>query len=158
MVENEEKYGNVPVCIEMKEKGVEIRKKCYQIFDDFFDLFCHDIRGMKSTTDEKDRLFQLCDKLIQQHSNLLSSLMPEKIRADCMNTLKDCTNYVSRKIQQFATHKRRMAITKQDKLYVEPETKVIGLKWKTTMNPNEEIPDHKLVQTTFQYVPLKKNS
>lgn len=156
MVENKEQKPNVPVCVEMTEKGTVIQRTCYHKFDEYFDSFCHEIRKMKTTIDEKDKIFQLCEKLMQQHNDLLISLMPENVRFECVNILKDCNSYVTQKIQQFSTHKKRMAITKQNNLYVEPETKVIGLKWKTTINPNEEIPDHKLVQATFQYVPIKK--
>lgn len=156
IVENEGKRGNVPVYIQRSEKGVEIRKECYQNFDFFFGSFCHEIRALKTTIAEKDRLFQLCGKLIQQNNELVSSLIQEKVHFDCSNILEDCNKYVSQKIQQFATNKKRMALTKQNQLYVEPETKVIGLKWKTMTNPNEEIPDHRLVQATFQYVSIKK--
>lgn len=40
--------------------------------------------------------------------------------------------------------------------YVEPIEKAMGLKWRTKIKPDLNLPNHQLVQATFQLVPVSK--
>lgn len=106
---------------------------------------------------EKDALITLSQELVTQQQILILSLMNETdTECECSNTINDCTSYVCDKLQMFQTAKRRTAQLRLNSKYVEPETKSIGVKWKTCSRPGENIPDHKLIQANFSYVSLLK--
>lgn len=139
---------NVSLNIEANGETIRIRKKCYEVFDDFFDELVHEIQSIGITNQERDKVYNLMEQLVIQHKNLLLS--------DNSNVNDDSTSYVCEQIQKFKTHKLRLSQMRKSKFFVEPETKNIGLKWKTTTVPDQEIPDHTLVAATYQYIPVLK--
>lgn len=147
----------VPVHIEVDEAGVKIRKKCYQDFDGFFDSFCHKVLDTRTTIAERSMLFELTSEMIQQYANLLLCVMQENGKAEYSEVIIECTTYVKEKMALYETQKKRLAIVKQNKLYVAPEDRVIDLEWKTKQLPSEEIPDHTLVQALYPFVPITKS-
>lgn len=66
------------------------------------------------------------------------------------------SNHVSTKLQEHQTQYKRLKLLRRNPFYVEPESKVMGLKWKTQIGVGQRIPDHTIVQNTFEYVPIMK--
>lgn len=150
--QNNDVFENVPLNIEADRDQIRIRPKCYEVFDVFLNDFVHEIQCMGITNKDRNTLYSLMEQLVRQHKNILL----ESHTCNHLNVINDRTNYVCEQIGKFRTRYRRLSLMRQNKLFVEPETKNIGLKWKTTTRPEEEIPDHELVASTYQFVsPLK---
>lgn len=97
---------------------------------------------------------------VQEQMVLCENLLREKFNEhdieDIKSTIDVCSEYVSEKLQEHQTQLKRLKKLRMNPLYVEPETKSIGLKWKTQIGTGQRIPNHTLVQTTFEYVPIMK--
>lgn len=154
---NEAATNETQINLEINDSGIKLRRKCYEVFDNFFHEFSHEILSMGLTIKEKDTFFSLCSELVKQHQSLMMNLLQEKDQVEnYLTAIHDCTSYVCDKIQKYETSGRRLAEIKSNHLYVKNETRIIGLKWKTETHPHQEIPDHNLVQCGYQYVsPIK---
>lgn len=72
-------------------------------------------------------------------------------------SLETGTNFVLEKLNKIDTLRKLKEEARTSPFYVEPEEIAIGLKWqKPKMNPETNIPSHKISQATYQYVPVIK--
>ncbi|XP_031639264.1 uncharacterized protein LOC116351315 [Contarinia nasturtii] len=89
---------------------------------------------------------QLSIKLVQNNCNGNN---------DIFENIKKGTGHVLDKLNEIKNMKRLKKNIRKNPLFVEPVEKSIGLKWKNAkIDPETEIPDHGLIQSTFQYVPI----
>lgn len=138
----------------------KVQRESYLGFGEFFNDFVIQIRHNCSTQKQADAVFQLCETFAQQQMLLCASMLQEQLnQAEFQNiksTMDDTSKYISEKLQAHQSQYKRLKILRKNPLYVEPETKMIGVKWKTRINSEERIPDHNITQATFEYVPIIK--
>lgn len=140
--------------------NMQLRKKCFSEFDQFFENSLLRILDACDTEKQMNILFSLSAKLIESSQTLCLHLLKEKCDQQTIENvepaIKKCFDYVQQKIDAYKTYKLRLREFKKNPRFVEPEEKMMGMKWKTKTAPNRNIPDHTLVPTTFQSVPLLK--
>lgn len=81
----------------------------------------------------------------------------EKENKNCASdTFSMAREYARKKISTIKTAYFRQKVLSKNKYYVAPIEIPMGLKWKTKIESDSDLPDHKLVQSTFQFVPPSK--
>lgn len=154
---NIEQTVNV-LCSEMD--NFTLRKQCFQEFDELFDSFLSEILTVCDKQKQIDSSFVLISKLIKNVHKMEMELLREQVSRPEVEKiepiLNKCFEYVNKRISCHKTNKLRLREYRKNPMFVEPEEHVIGMRWKTKIAANQNIPDHKLVQTTYQFVsPLK---
>lgn len=70
------------------------------------------------------------------------------------NALNRVNDHFNKKIGKCDTiYKIKNEIT-QNPLFVPPQEKSIGTKWRTKLDSDSELPNHEIIPATFQYVPI----
>lgn len=153
--------NNTPLVFTECSSGMRIQSECYHEFNEFFTEFSNQIRHNCSTQKQADAVFNLCEIFAQKQMNLCKMLLQEKFTDGDLKKIQIVINatsfHVSKKLQDHQTQYKRLKLLRKNPFYLEPETKVIGLKWKTKTGVDQRIPDHTLVQSTFEYVPILKS-
>lgn len=127
-----------------------------EIFNDFFSDFAQNIMCMQLPKKDKTKIFVLCGKLIAENKNFIERFLEksETKSDEVVNILTETQHYVIDLIDSFKTDYHRNIQSKKNPYYVAPVEKGMGLNWKTKTTPELDFPDHKMVQTTFQIVPI----
>lgn len=131
----------------------------YKDCDDFFSNFPSELCELNLTRRNYEKTMKLITNIVKHAEQLSIKLVKKNCTesSDSVENIKKGTNHILEKLKDIETiHKLKTNITKNP-LYVEPIEKSIGLKWKyPKVDPETEIPDHGLIQSTFQYVPILK--
>lgn len=132
--------------------------KIYKDFDIFFNEFSSEIDKMNLPHKSADKIYELSEKLIQQIKSTTVSLIESQSDSNLVTSAKqticDANQFILQKFIDNDTRFKRDR--KREKIYVRPEEKAVGLKWRTKSCSETDLPDHNLVQPTFQYVPIEK--
>lgn len=121
-----------------------IQQSVFAEFDSFFEKFDREVSTMQLQQTQIDKFYLLCQGLIEHEHGLFNG--------DSSTTA--AKNYIINKLKTRQSSSRRRTILKTDELYVAPKAIPIGLKWRSQKEAGNDIIDHKLVQTTFQYVAI----
>lgn len=124
------------------------------IFDTFFSNFADEITGLRLSKKNTDEIY--CQ--IEKFTKSIIDLHGRFSDAMCTDTLSKTQSYVLNHIKSVKSVYRREKLLNGNPAYVAPIEKAIGLKWKTKISSELDLPDHQLVQTTFQIVPLKRQT
>lgn len=121
--------------------------------------FLTDIATIKMKENDYVKLMNLLIDLLEQNQKLCSNLCEKSYNASaeckqCTVLMSSGTEYAIEKFSAVNTIYKRTKKLKRDEFFVEPAEKAIGLRWKTKKNPETEIPNHRLEQSTFQYAPI----
>lgn len=137
---------------ENKQSGTyNFQRDCFFDFDKFLKTFECDLSTMNLTQKEINHVYSACKKLIQSAEALLTNLL--KTSSPETTILEGFSFILNRLCARDSTRKRQQLLEKSEH-YVKPEEKSIGTKWKTISNSVKSIPDFKLVQSRFQFVPI----
>lgn len=133
--------------------------ECYKQFDDFFLEFQADIASLDLKEKDYVKVMSLFKNLLKQNQNLCLNLCEKTCNASteykkCRELISSGTEYAADKLTALDSIYKQRKEQQQNLYFVEPEEKAIGLKWKSTINPETEIPNHNLAQPTYQYVPI----
>lgn len=131
----------------------------YKQFDSFYSEFKDDVASLDLKEVDYIKMMKLFGKLLQQNKNLCISLCEKTCSAStdrikCCELISSGTEYTISKLKALDSVYKQRKNQQQSSFFVEPIEKAIGLKWKTTNNIETEIPNHVLVQSTFQYVSI----
>lgn len=121
-------------------------------FDSFFDKFESRVNEMRLSKKNTDKIYQLCEEIICESLDLCERSF-KKSQKNSVDIISDTKQYVLKKTSSVKTAYLRNKILMQNKNYVAPVAKAMGLKWKTKIKTDFDLPDHQLMQTTFQFVP-----
>lgn len=130
----------------IKSQYLNQRKK----FDSFFSEVIGDIYSMALVEKDRDKIYELFDSFTKNFSLLILA----NLGKDSESQISTVQQYVSEKIQKFDSPFKRESELQKRETYVAPIEKAIGLKWNTKVDIKTGLPNHKIVQQTFQYVPL----
>lgn len=126
--------------------------------NDFFSNLPSELCTLNLTKVNYERAMGLIINIVEHTKELSLKLVQknckESISGICKNIEKGA-NHILNKLNEIKTTKKLKKTIRKNPLFVEPVPKSIGLKWKTAkVDPDTNIPDHGLVQSTFQYVPI----
>lgn len=152
-----------PNNIEISSSRVSAKPKqsnYLQKFEQSFQQISSQISQFKLIESHKCKIYDILKDLTNEFGQLILSATDNKLDVKCAQILKaeiDTLNsFLTEKISDFNTTYKRLKTLKENKNYVEPVEKAIGLKWNTKQNPKIGLPDHTISQTTFQYISIIK--
>lgn len=123
---------------------ITLKSSAYSDFDDVYNSFETKLFNMKVPQNILDKFLKLCEYLLKGTEKLCNDL----------DDYSSAINYIIPKIRKKDSSKKRRACLKKEENFVAPKSKGIGLKWKETFNPKEDISNHFLTQTTYQYTSI----
>lgn len=124
-----------------------------QEFDRCFEKIVAKVCEMRLTKQATNEIFTLCGELISESLNLFGRFCEKDNKENAIEILAKAKEYASDRIASVKTTYLREKKLKKHKNYVAPITKSMGLKWNTSIDTDSDLPNHKLIQTTFQFVP-----
>lgn len=103
-------------------------------------------------------------KIIVQLKNIVnlvaesfSSCESIKDKSEVHSVANSIKEHINSKLEKYDTTCKMKKELRRNSLFVEPEEKSIGNKWKTVRDAHSDLPDHKIIQSTFQYVSIEKS-
>lgn len=136
-----------PISVTQKANGFSLRSVAHKEFDLFYEKFKSNLLMLNLTQKTESQIYKLCEDLV---TNLQSLNEKTTNKENTSSAFK----YVVDKLHSDNTHPKRLKKLEEKPNYVAPQETAIGLKWKTYVNPSISVPDHKIVQTTYYYVPI----
>lgn len=142
---------------------INVKSKFSVSADAFDNFFLGMVEGINSfSVSEKFKnwfymsLESFLENCVQFVSSELESLdeCPRACKSNTKSKIMFIENYIKTKISGCQTTYRRLKQLKSISTYVEPIEKSVGLKWKSTVDSKTKLPDHKLEQTTLQFVSI----
>lgn len=132
---------------------------CYQLFDKFFSQFEAEVVSLELKESDYVKIIKLFKNLLIQNQDLCFDLCGKTCNTsiDYKKSCEPGTDYSVNKLDAISSIYKQRKKQQQNTMFVEPEEKAIGLKWKCTTDLESQIPSHSLVQSTFQYVPILKS-
>lgn len=150
--ENERKIDpNVKVNeIIFDQNKVKVLTNTGHIYKEANELF-----SLSLSTEKYAKMIKIIEKILNQTKNVCLLLCGKN---DHYSTnLETGNEFILNKLKEVNTLGKLKKRIESKPLFVEPEETAVGLKWKKPkINKQTNIPDHKLVQATFQYVPILK--
>lgn len=114
-----------------------------------------DLISLNLTGEKYAEMIMIMEKILLQTKNICMLLGDKE--EEFSKNLETANDFVLSKINEINTLRKVKKIVKSNHLFVEPEETAVGIKWKTPkVNKDTNIPDHKLIQATFQYVSVLK--
>lgn len=104
------------------------------------------MRLSKKATNE---ISNVCEEVIGESLNMFHRFIQKDSEKDAMQTLIETKKYALDKINSVKTAYLRAKNLKNFSNYVAPITKSMGLKWKTSIEADSDLPNHQLIQTSF---------
>lgn len=131
----------------------------YNKFDSFFNYFTDEIIKMGLPQKTTTKIFNLCGDLVNENEQLSCSVIGANIydvevKKSVTEHLFTSFKHVKNHIEANNTRHKRDKIQNENIMYVPPVEKSISLKWRTKISSFDVLPNYKLIQSTFQYVPI----
>lgn len=155
--ENNEKSVKISEVV-IEENKVKILTNTGYIYKEANEMFLSlpsDLISLNLTGEKYAEMIMIMEKILLQTKNICMLLGDKK--EEFSKNLETANDFVLNKINEINTLRKVKNIVKSNHLFVEPEETAVGIKWKTPkVNKDTNIPDHKLIQATFQYVSVLK--
>lgn len=102
----------------------------------------------------KDKMFQLCSKIVKQISNLTKEVVQQNNGFSALNVIDATTCLISSKIESFHTRYKREKRIAKNKFYVAPQERAVGTRIELLYDKIEQIERPHLIQSTLQIVSI----
>lgn len=145
---------NCSKSISHNENKVKLQDNGFKTFNLFYDEFNADILSMHTTEKNMNKIYCAFEQLIFNYDLLLKNLIPERSKAELDSISTVAKKFVIDKFEAQNTSKKRQKVVEKNECYVKPTDYAIGLTWKTKNAIGNDITDHKLCQTAYQYVSI----
>lgn len=122
-------------------------------FDQIFSECVDKVNKMTIKHADKDEVINICTQVINGTFDLIKNLDTIN-RSNKLKPVELSFSHVLAELKSVSTRHLRENKVKQQVLYVKPQEKSIGLTWKSKKKCNTDLPDHKLIQCTFQYISI----
>lgn len=126
-----------------------LQQECFSKFEEFFKGFESSVYSMNTTQKNMDSVYRISEELI---SNI--QILYKEYTGDSSERFRTVASYVIDKLRSRNSDTKRLKAARNRNNFVEPVETAIGLKWKTIIHADKEVVEHKLVQTTFNYVSI----
>lgn len=127
----------------------------YKEANEMFSSLPSELFSLSLSTGKYANMIKIIEKILNQTKNVCMLLCGKNDR--CSTNLETGNKFILNKLKEVSTLRKLKKQIESKPLFVEPEETAVGLKWKKPkVNKQTNIPDHKLVQATFQYVPILK--
>lgn len=138
------------------------RATVYNEFDLAFAQFENKVNLLDIGPKQTDNLIKIFETLLDSQIKLSQSLvdvncssLSHELKCTVNNSLIAANAHAREKLNEIGTSYKRKKRLRNHAWYVPPKENAISLKWCTKDNPNVDIPNYVLAQTTFQYISIK---
>lgn len=145
--------------IEINEEKVKLVSNKYKNLDDSIDIFIKTILTAGLTQNNQTKIINCLKGVVCGLTEVSLKLFESceiKEKPIVLNIVNSIQENFKNKIGKFETTFKLKQVLRKNQFFVEPIEKSIGTKWKTKRNIDCDLPDHKIVHSTFEYVPIKK--
>lgn len=129
----------------------------YKNCNDFFSYLPAEMRSLNLTRENYEKTMDIIINVVEYAKSLSVKLVQKNCNISNVvyENINKGAEHVLDKLKEIKTNKRLKKSIRKSPFYVEPIEKSIGLKWKNAIvDPETQIPDHGLIQSTFQYVSI----
>lgn len=141
---------NIQTSVEYKNNKFLVQDEKYKSFDAQFDSVVSNVYLMNLPENCVDKVFKLCEQLTSSCFDLMKKLVPMTNQ----NEISSAKDYIAKKFACRKSTYQRRNLLKVEETYVPPKDTAIGSMWKSTTKCGEELTDHTIVQTAYQYVSI----
>lgn len=130
-----------------------------QHFDNFVESIVDKVIDMRLTKKNTDLIFSMFEELIGENISMCERFFEKESKENSKSVreiLSMARQQACKKISAIKTSYFRQKALSKNKYYVAPVEIPMGLKWITKIKSDSDLPDHKLVQSTFQFIPPSK--
>lgn len=103
---------------------------------------------------EKNKMFKLCRKIIQEFGNLCKELIQQQNGMTPQTVIDATASYFSNELDRFLTRYKREQKIKKNPFYVPPEERTVGTRVEMRYDEREQIEKPLMIHSTLQYVPM----
>lgn len=125
-------------------------------FDAYFDKLYETVMEMGLTQKNMNTIFGMFGELVKEYDHLCMKFETNDSQANSSQMERKALSHVQWKLSSIISAKKRLREFKQNPSFVEPTEIALGLKWKTKLSTENDLPDHRMVSTTFHFVPPSK--
>lgn len=164
-----EKIESKPVeihCVTSEFGKLTLKSKralAHDVFDDAFSKFENEINQLNLGNKKTDVLMKIVRDLWDEQNKFILSIidadtpdMPLELKSKLKECLNTTAGHINGKMGEVLTAYQRKKRRLQCPFYVQPKEIAMGLRWRTNNQPDRDIPNHTITQTTFQYVSIKE--
>lgn len=133
-------------------------RNLFEDLDQCLTKFNEDITKMGLKSVNTDQVIALSTTLIQTHTaTILKSLEhSNQINDEIIENIRATSNYATEQLKKMSTAYLRLNEFRKNNLFVEPKEISLLLKWRSKCHASTDLPSHRLVPSTFQFVPISK--
>lgn len=146
--------GKVVACQNNKLRFVAENR--FGEFDQFFQHFFKETVTMGLTDVNVNKIMELSGKLIETHAQMILKSVEIENQANekIVESIREASHRVTEKLKNMSTAPKRLKEYAQNDLFVAPKEVSLALKWHTKSSPGSDLPSHKLVPSTCQFVSI----
>lgn len=129
----------------------------YKEWNKFVSNFSSNLLSLNLTEKNYENVLNLLIETLKYSNKLTKDLVHKNCKAteDVFENIDCVHKKIRNKLCDLNTHYKLKKDIRKSPYYVEPVEKAIGLKWKNAkVDPQTNIPDYGLKQSTFMYVPI----
>lgn len=129
----------------------------YMEINKFFCDLPSELRSLNLTQTNYKKSIDLVINIVEETQQICSKLVKKNcaVSENIEKTIGCGFEHVLSKLKEIDNADKLKKVIHSKPTFVEPIAKSIGLKWKNAkVNPETQLPDHGLVQSTFYYVPI----
>lgn len=145
--------GNV-VCSTDGKLHFDVENR-FEEYDVFFKDFLEKIISLGLTNKNTDLIVGLSKNLIETHTNLVLKLFQSSKNENFVEIIKETSDHVNEQFKNISTNAKRVKEFRKNPLYVEPKEISLALKWRSKAFADHDLPSHRLVPSTCQFVSIK---
>lgn len=145
---------NSPIKISVRENERKFSINTFEDYDNVFDSIISKLLLMNTTENNLNKIFCALENLVENYDTLLQRMLPPDLQAKLSTLFSKAKEYVAEKFKSRNTAKKRQKMVEKHECYVNPIKYSIGCNWTSKINCGNALVDHKIVQTTYQYVPI----
>lgn len=153
-VEIDLKPCSLPINVKCSQNKAHIQISGFDKFVDFYKHFSADILLMHTTEKNLDTIFCAFEQLILNYELLLKNIAPDHLKSQLDGVFATGTKFVIDKLKSHNSAKKRQKLLEKNECYVAPKDFGMALNWKSKKKCGNDLIDHELVQSTYQYVPM----
>lgn len=130
----------------------------HEQFDETFQAIVSKINDMNLSEKNKNEVYNIIESTLNKFGDIIKVCLQNQCTKNCEIKLQskfaEVKEHVIGKVGVFKSAYKRNKQLKQSKAYVQPKELAVSQKWKTRLDLKSGLPNHTIVQSTFQYVSI----
>lgn len=152
--QNQTQFNSLPFNVKCEKNTANIEFDGFDAFSKFYESFSTDILLMHTTEKNLNTIFNAFEKLVVNYERLIMDIMPDYLKKQLSAVVPTATNFVVEKLRSLNSNKKRQKLVEKSESCVPAIDCGMALTWTSKNVCGSDLVDHRLVQTTYQYVSI----